>query len=299
MVGHQSLSTEAPDEIAQFKHQFSLLSSKSDKQRREALSYLTTRLSQDSFRTPVGTQAMLSRSLPLISDSSTPVRAQLIKLLRALPASEVKNSAPQVIMYVRAGLTHLSADISNDALGVMEWLLEVAGDHLASCPGGWVKTLNTFCALMGWSLSTPKSSWSSAPRAGIRAKHGQNYQRQITILGKFLRTGFQSEDSAVDTAALAFDYLEKLPRDPDAFAYLNLTGPTRDEEGEMYLDRESRQQVFHKKFLDAFRQGVEQAKKEAGMVGRAAAGLDQILSTAMDDFEPSAAISSQDLLELW
>ncbi|KAJ3498984.1 hypothetical protein NLG97_g689 [Lecanicillium saksenae] len=45
VMGHQSLSTEAPDVVQQFKHNLSLASSsRSDKQRKDALAYLTSQL---------------------------------------------------------------------------------------------------------------------------------------------------------------------------------------------------------------------------------------------------------------
>src|SRR5690349_4629716 len=129
-MGQQSLSTVAPDVIEQFKQSLSLTTSKSDKQRREALAYLTGQLSTQPPTNPVGTHAILTKLLPLISDSSTPVRSQLLKLLRTLPAAEVRHSTEKAIMFIRAGMTHLSADISNDSLGVMEWLLDTTADEL-------------------------------------------------------------------------------------------------------------------------------------------------------------------------
>lgn len=299
-MGQQSLSTTAPDVIQQFKHNLSLASSsKSDKQRREALAYLTSQLSSEPPVNPVGTHAVLAKLLPLISDSSTPVRNQLLKLFRALPEAEVKHSTEQAIMFIRAGMTHLSADISNDSLGVMEWLLDVAEDDLVSCPGGWVKTLNSFFASMGWSLTTSKAGWSSGSRTGLRAKDAQTYARQITTLSRFLQAGLRPETSIPDNASEYQDNLYRIPRESNAFDYLNLSGSRRDEEGEMYSNREARQRVFQRKFEEAMLRGVEQAKKEGGGTGRAAVLLDQVLLEGMGDYESSTAMDVQDLLDLW
>ena len=194
VVGQQSLSAVAPDIIQQFKHNLSLAASKSDKQRREALAYLTSQLSKEEPVNPVGTHLLLKKLLPLISDSSTPVRNQLLKLLRTLSPEEVKPCTESAVLYVRAGMTHLSADISNDTLHVLEWLLDVAGEDLVSCPGGWVKTLNTFCAMMGWTISKSKSNWTSGSRTNLRAKDTQSYALQMTVLTKFLREGFQADE---------------------------------------------------------------------------------------------------------
>ncbi|KAI9163283.1 Pre-rRNA-processing protein IPI1 [Paramyrothecium foliicola] len=301
VMGQQSLSTTAPDVTQQFKHNLSLASSsRSDKQRKEALAYLTSQLSAEPPVNPVGTHGVLAKLLPLISDSSTPVRSQLLKLMRELPEEEVSHCVEQTIMFVRAGMTHLSADISNDSLAVIEWLLEVAEDEIVACPGGWVKTLSTFCAMMGWPLSTTKSGWSSAPRPGLRAKDANTQARQIAALSRFLRAGLKAE--SVEDDDEDDEYLEsvyRMPRTSNTFEYLNLTGARRDEEGEIYPSREARQGIFYRRFFSTIEKHVEQAKKEGGATGRAAVNLDQALTDGMGDYEPATAMDTQDLLELW
>ncbi|RBQ68025.1 hypothetical protein FVER14953_02287 [Fusarium verticillioides] len=300
VMGHQSLSTVAPDVVQQFKHNLSLASSsKSDKQRREALAYLTSQLSAEPPINPVGTHAVLAKLLPLISDSSTPVRSQLLKLFRELPAEEVRHSVEQAIMFTRAGMTHLSADISNDSLGVMEWILDVAENDLIVCPGGWVKTLNSFCAMMGWALTTPKAGWSSGSRSGLRAKDASTYARQIAMLSRFLEAGLRPEAEIPEDESEIWDNLYRIPQDSNAFEYLNLYGTRRDEEGEMYPSRDARQRVFERRFLEAVLKGTDQAKKEGGATGRAAAGLDKVLQDGMGEYESSTAMDTQDLLSLW
>ncbi|KAI8682946.1 hypothetical protein LRP88_05086 [Fusarium phalaenopsidis] len=300
VMGQQSLSTVAPDVVQQFKHSLSLASgSKSDKQRREALAYLTSQLSSEPPTNPVGTHAVLAKLLPLISDSSTPVRSQLLKLLRVLPPAEVRHSVEKAIMFIRAGMTHLSADISNDSLGMMEWLLDVTEGDLVICPGGWVKTLNSFCAMMGWALSSSKAGWSSGSRSGLRPKDASTYARQITTLSRFIEAGLRHEEEIPDDESEIWDNLYRIPRDLNAFEYLNLYGSRRDEEGEMYPSRQARQRVFQRRFLEAIIKGADQAKKEGGATGRAAAGLDKVLEEGMGDYESSTAMDTQDLLSLW
>lgn len=300
VMGQQSLSTEAPEIPQQFKHSLSLAaSSKSDKQRREALAYLTSQLSSDNPYNPVGTHAVLTKLLPLVSDSSTPVRTQLLKLLKALPEDELRHCAEQSMLYIRAGMTHLSSDISNDALGYIEWLLDVAEDDLVTCPGGWVKTLNTFCAMMGWAAPTGKAGWSSGGKTALRAKDAATQARQITTLARFLDAGLREEESLGEDSDEVWENLYTVSRRPNPFEYLNLSGARRAEESEMYPSREARQQVFHKRFLDIMLKGADQAKKEGGATGRAASGLDQVLKQGMGDYESSAAMETEDLLELW
>ncbi|PFH59440.1 hypothetical protein XA68_12317 [Ophiocordyceps unilateralis] len=298
-VGRQSLSTTAPNVDEQFRHSLSLASSsRSDKQRQEALSHLTSQLSNEPPINPVGTRILLTKLLPLVSDSSTPVRSQLLKLLRTLPGDEVKHGVEHAIMYVRAGMTHLSSDVSGDALSVMEWLLDVADGELIACPGGWVKTLSTFCAMIGWSVSLSTGGWTGSAGVGLRRKDGQVLVRQMTALTRFLEAGFRAETAEDSDKSEYWQNLYRLPRAANAFAYLNLTGERRDAEGEMYPDREARQMIFQRKFLESVSKGVEKARKEGGPAGRAASSLDQVLRLGMGDFEQRAT-DSQDLLDLW
>lgn len=185
-------------------------------------------------------------------------------------------------------MTHLSVDIRSDTLNVMDWLLDVAGDEAVSCPGGWMKTLNSFSAMLGWnpsiSSATGSKGWTSASKATLgAAKGGQAQARQIQMLAKFLDVGFKTEDSIPSKPQAYWDNIYRLPRRPNPFSYLNLFGAARDEEGEMYPDRESRQTIFHKKWSKAIVKGTEEAKKEGGAVGRAAATLDHVLKDGLGD----------------
>ncbi|OAA72180.1 hypothetical protein ISF_01253 [Cordyceps fumosorosea ARSEF 2679] len=301
VMGHQSLSTEAPDVIQQFKHNLSLASSRSDKQRKDALAYLTSQLALDPPVNPVGTAAVLTKLVPLLSDSATPVRQQLLKLLRVLPGRDVPPVIEHTIMFIRAGMTHLSSDISGDALAAMDWLLDVAADELVTCPGGWVRTLTTFCAVMGWAVASSTKGWTAAAnaRTTLKPKDAQNRAKQIATLARFLQAGFRDEVAAEPTSAQFWDNLYRMPRSGNAFEYLNLFVAQRDEDAEMYPNKEARQQIFHKRFLDAILKGIDQAKKEGGVTGRAAVGLEQVLAKGMKDFEVSTALDTQDLLDLW
>ena len=302
-MAQQSLSTAAPDTVEKFKHHFSLaVSSKSDKQRQEGLAYLTSQLSIHDAVNPIGTHTLLSKLLPLVSDSATPVRSQLLKLFQTFPADQVRYAVEPAAMFIRAGMTHLSADISNDAINFMEWLLEAAREDLVSCPGGWVKTLNTFCAMLGWTVTAGKDGWTSGGRGNTaRGKASLNQTRAIGALTQFLKIGFESETPNERRPGDNSDSIYCVTRDPNAFAYLNITGSRRDEDGEMYSDRESRQRVFHRKFKVPIARGLDAAKKEGGTSGRAAAGLDQLLEGpgGMGDYEPAGAIETGDLLNLW
>lgn len=221
-----------------------------------------------------------------MSDGSASVRTQLLKLFRALPPAEVGPHVEKILMYIRGGMTHLSNDIRSDTLNALEWLLEVAGDETVSCPGGWLKTLNSFSSMLGWnpSVGSAMSSkgWTSASKATLGTKKGPEAQaRQIQVLAKFLQTGFSPEAQVPYSPRAYWDNLYRLPATPNPFAYLNLFGTPRDEESEMYPDRISRQRIFDTKWRAAISAGMDGAKKEGGTVGRAAATLDRALKSGL------------------
>ncbi|KAE9379995.1 hypothetical protein N431DRAFT_325150 [Stipitochalara longipes BDJ] len=291
VVNQQSLTTSAPSSSSQFAHYLSLASSsRSDTQRKDALSYLTTQLSSAPVNRPLPlpTSILLPKLLPLILDGSSSVRAQLLKFVRLLPASDVGDRAESALLYTRAGMTHLAAEIRVDALAILEWLLEVAKEDVVSCPGGWVKTMKSFMSMMGWASSSGSSKWTSASKASF-GKAGKAFPRQLLILAQFLKAGLvESEEVREVKSGGMFPLVDvekhMIPTRSNAFAHLNLFGSSRDEEGEMYIDREDRQRVFQKLFQPAVEAGMANAKKEGGEAGRAAAVLAKVLKEGMADY---------------
>ncbi len=262
------------------------INAKSDNQRRDALAYITNQLSANPPNNPVGTSGVLTKLLPVLSDGSSSVRTQLLKLFRALPPAEIPPNVEKILMYVRAGMTHLSNDIRSDTLNALEWLLDVAGEETVSSPGGWLKTLNSFSSMLGWNPTVGSAlsnkGWTSASKATLGTKKGPEAQvRQIQVLANFLQTGFRPEAPVPYSPMAYWDNIYRLPGTPNPFAYLNLFGTPRDEDSEMYPDRISRQRVFDAKWRAAISTGMTEAKKEGGTVGRAAATLDRALSSGL------------------
>ncbi len=186
-------------------------------------------------------------------------------------------------------MTHLAAEIRTDALAALEWLLEVAQEDVITCPGGWVKTLRSFMSMMGWATSSGSTKWTSASKASF-GKAGKAFPRQLLVLSQFLKAGLVEceAEGVVPVSGALFPLwdVEKhmIPTRSNAFAHLNLFGSSRDEEGEMYIDREDRQRVFEKRFQAAVLSGVENARKEGGEAGRAAAVLTKVLRDGMADY---------------
>ncbi|KAI9733219.1 MAG: rRNA processing protein [Claussenomyces sp. TS43310] len=298
VINQQSLTTTAPSRVAHFTHYVSLASSsKSETQRRDALSYLATTIASQPVDAPipVAPAVILPKLLPLILDGSANVRAQLLKLLRLMPPKDISARAEMILLYIRAGMTHLAADIRNDAVTTLEWLLESVKEETVACPGGWVKTLKAFMSMMGWTLSNGTTKWSSLAKVSF-GKGGKSAPRHLMVLAQFLTVGLGrrlTEEMIPRTRLFPFWDLNvhMIPTQSNPYSYLNLFGPGRDEEGEMYTERESRQRVFSQRFQSAVEKGVENGKKEGGEIGRAAAVLGKVLAEGMGDYSNTANYS--------
>jgi len=199
VLNQQSLSITAPSSSTQFTHHLSMLSSKSEAQRRESLAHLTTSIASRPIDSPLPqpVSVMLPSLVPLLLDGSNSVRTQLLKFLRALPKPEIEDHAAQLLPYIRAGMTHLAADIRVSAVEALSWLVDVAGSELVSCAGGWIKTLNCFLSLLGW--HTEESSKFGVNRSSFSKLGGTNGGRPMVkalqTLAEFLHAGIGTEAS--------------------------------------------------------------------------------------------------------
>jgi pre-rRNA-processing protein IPI1 len=285
----QSLSTAAPTLEAQCAHHLGLLNHKSDAQRRESLAYLTTVITNTPPTTPLPqpSSVIIPVAQRLILDGSNSVRQQLLKLLQSLPQIDIASHADQLLLHTRAAMTHLANEIRVFGLDVLDWLLGVAGDEVVSCAGGWVKMLKCFLSLLGWQ-SEATSKWSASKSFGKTDSKIQ--ARQMSALTAFLRAGICHAQAItpVVVSGCSFPLWQTehhlLSGRSNAYAHLNLFGATRDEEAEMYEDREDRQRVFHDRAETAVVKGLEQATKGGGELGRAAAQLRKVIKEGMTDF---------------
>lgn len=290
----QSLSENGVrDSTALFNHNLSLLSSKADTQRRDALVYLTTACGiRHNGTLPQPVSAIVEKAQPLVLDGSSQVRQQLLKLLDALPKDDLGN-VETLLMYIRAGMTHLSTDIKSSSLDAMDWLLTAQPEGVVSCAGGWIKILRTFQNLLSWTDAVPDGAHKGWSASKTSANLGSNklLVHQLRTLSRFLTIGLKRPDvqaervAAAQRAAQLFPFWHTdahlMPKKSNAFGYLNLFGTPRDVESEMYEDAEDRCEVFGELGLyDLFCAGVKEAKKEAGEVGRAAALAEKALKLA-------------------
>lgn len=287
VLNQQSLSTSAPSFNAQFAHSVSLLGSKSDTQRRESLAHLTTSISARPVDSPLPqpVSVMMPSLLPLVLDGSKNVRAQLLKLLKSIPVNELEGHASQLLPYIRAGMTHLAADIRMSSIELIAWLVSVLGDEVVSCAGGWIKTLNCFLAVLGW--HTDESSKWSANRASFAKSgtDGKPVAKTLVALAEFLKVGIapdadDSQDISITTIS-AFPLCDTeyhvAPSRGTPYTYLNLFGAVKDEEDAMYETVEDRLRVYRQRFQSSIQTGLAAAKQEGGETGRASAIVYKVL----------------------
>ena len=307
VLAHQSLSTDAPTQSMQFSHHLSLLSSHSSSQRRDSLAFLTAATISRPVNTPSPQpiSVLLPKLNPLILDGSNSVRSQLLRYLSTLPSLEFAPHIGQTLLYIRAGLTHLAADIRSSANDLLLWAIETCPNEVVSCTGGWVKTLKCLLTVLHWNPAsvTPgkaaavgANAWLSSLQAPIVGKlgfEGKIVVKTLNVLTAFLSAGLKEAHDA-DAGGTYYAkwpfplrYVEAHmpPNRSNAFTHLNLFGLPRDEESEMYVNREERQKIFQKRFQAIVSSGVEAAKREGGEMGRAAAGVAKVLAEGMEGFQ--------------
>lgn len=307
VLNQQSLSSNAPTSSALFAHQLSLLTSKQESQRKDALASLTNSLASRDPELPLPQPAVtiIHKVRPLLIDGSKSNRESALKLLRTLPADELGAHAADLILYIHVGLTHLSTSIRESVLEVLEFLLKTCPAETVGSPGSWVGTLRRFVTILGWHEGLPASktgignengvaattntkSWTSAPAVGgHKPADAKLRARQITALALFLEAGLkepvqQDGDAARRTAdmwPLSQIECHLMAARANPYGYLNLFGAVRDEEAEMYDDSQSRKEVYLEVLHANVMKGMGSAKREGGEIGRAAAGLDKVLSS--------------------
>lgn len=207
------------------------------------------------------------------------MRDQLLRLFQSFQVEEFRDHVVKVIPFVRAGMTHLSPDIQISTTEFLSWLLSAAGEEVVSCPGGWVKTLDSFTTLLGWKAMNNTSKWSSGKAAF--SKDAKKTTRVMQVLAQFLQTGFNDsntgfetmEKSMISSLPLWHTLQHSISGKSNAYSYLDLYGSQQVEENQILEDREDRVSVFDSRFRASVIMGVENAKQEGGEPGRAAGNL--------------------------
>jgi pre-rRNA-processing protein IPI1 len=290
IISQQSLSLTAPSVSSQFSHHVSLLTSRSESQRKESLAYLTTGVASRPVGSPLQlpTSTLLPKLCPLILDGSSGVRNQLLKVFQVLPDAEVADHAAKILPYIRAGMTHLAADIRMSAVSVLSWLTRVAGSEVVSCPGGWYRTLNCFMSVLGWNGEGEAKWASNKPMFAKSAVEGKPLIRNMQVLAEFVAAGLDDgidfNDAKEGNQRSSFPLWDVkhhyVPEKSNAYAYLSLFGIPKDDDNAMLEIREDRLRVFDERFRAVVELNLDSAKSEGGELGRAAALVTKALKGA-------------------
>ena len=234
---------------------------------------------------------ILPKALPLISDKSDGVRTQLLELFKALPPGDIGSHVEEILPHIRVGITSLATEIRISSLDVFEWVLEACGDDVVSCAGGWVKPLKCLVTILGWSRQLDTGGWSSyKPTHDITGSQSKLFVKTLNVMAAFVRVGLEKPPPVEEKPSRfhwTLRHLEPhmIPRVSNPYGYLNLFGPPRDEESREYPNRAERQRSFRKLFQPEIESGIEAVKKAEGEIGRAAAGLQLVISEGMRDYE--------------
>lgn len=288
IVLNQQINAEAPSSQAQFLHHVSLLSSRTDSQRKESLAFLAAAIvSEFSLRRslPMPTETLIEKAMPLALDSNAGVRSNLVKMLESLPESETADQIPRMLPYVRAAMTHLSQDIRKTALDILQYLLENAGKDLVSCAGGWTKTLECCVTLLSWKNLSAAETWT-ASKTSFRTDT-KFIARIISIVDRLLSEGLLEDqnndhgfDESIDCFPLWHFQHHIIPAKSTPYAYLGLFGRPPDDDSRVLDDRGERWMLFKEKYQKQFLHGIDGARKEGGDIGRVAGQLFKTIDTA-------------------
>lgn len=269
-----------------------MLVHKSDNQRRESLSYLTTAVSSALKGTllPQPMQLILEKAQPLILDGSSTVRIQLLRFLSALPKEDIRAHTEKLLLYTRAGMTHLASDIRSSSLDVLMWLLRSARQEVITCPGGWTRTLKCLLSLLGWAPDE-KAKWSTRkPGLGWFGSEPKLAVKQLTTLASFVDVGLRppaTDSMSAQRLAHPFPLCDVRPhmlREKTLnLANLNLFGTAKDEDSEVMDCISDRQLYFKNEIYPAISKGLEMARREGGDIGRAAGTLVKVLAVNLPD----------------
>ncbi|EXJ62848.1 hypothetical protein A1O7_03289 [Cladophialophora yegresii CBS 114405] len=270
IVLNQQLDVAAPTYSSVFLHQVSLLNSRSDSQRKDALAHLTNYVASSSpgEALPITTSSLLGSIYPLVLNGSSGVRNQLLKLLHALPKEDIRDHVHRALPYVRAGITHLSRDVRATAIDFLSFLIRIAGTDLVSCPGGWHQTLECLTTVLGWRSASSKASFAGDVKSTARI---MNVLSDLLLAGLLMdKLSSSQPDPLVTEFPLWRVETLLVATKSNVYAYLNLFGAQAEDDSQILDEQEDRLQNFNRHFRDPVLAGVEAAMKEGGELGRAA-----------------------------
>ncbi|KAF2458348.1 Rix1 complex component [Lineolata rhizophorae] len=291
----RALTTSArpSSSAAQLSHNLSLLSHRSDAARRDALAHILSAIALAPASAPAA--LIVPKVAPLLLDSSSSVRGATLAVLRALTTEDVALRAPKLLLYARAGATHLSGEIKDFALDVLSFLLQSAGEETVSCPGGWVKTVGCLVTVLRWSGKSGATN-GMGQGVGVVGRDAKLLVKQLGALTSVLEVGLGVTSDKMDkdgipkrrvfwppTFPVYHAYQHAMPSWSRPYARLNLFGRPPDSDDARYEDTGERRRVFREKYERDVLAGVGECVRLGGEVGRTAKRLGKVVEEGMAD----------------
>lgn len=136
---------------------------------------------------------LIAHLAPLILDTSSSVRTELVGLLNALSPQVVPKEAlhphiSMLLLYIQSAMTHIQSDIRSDSTKFVSWILGIG--HLEVVRAAWAKVLTSFAGLLGWTVSGQEKSRIQLSRGSESLVGNANVTgRHIAALHEFLFAG--------------------------------------------------------------------------------------------------------------
>ncbi|MCJ1467218.1 rRNA processing protein [Pseudocyphellaria aurata] len=284
VVHQQSLREDEPSKSDLISKQITSLNSQNDKKRREALTYLKN-LPVAELSDAIQTEGLLPKLLQLTLVVNHQVRREAVVVLSLIPPEQAAEYVEQMLPFVRAGLTHLAANIAATSLELLDWLIKSCGEQLVSCRGGWVKTLKCFLVMLRWTSEAKTSGWVFN-RSSV-GKQASSLARCLQVLAAFLETGLRrpKEDCAKVPIFPIVSTLGTISPTATAttFSYLDLFGEVPDNDNAECNDVDTRKRVVAESFQIPLGKGLAALLEDGGHVGAAAWQAVENLQMGMTD----------------
>lgn len=254
--------------------------------RKEDLQFLAKLLKAPEA--PLRDAGQIQQILPKILEAtlvvSEDVRDAAVLVLKSIPDHLADDHIEQILPFVRAGITHLAANVAGTSLEILTWLIRSQGDRLVSCKGGWVKTLKCFLVMLRWTAEARTGGWTFS-RSSYRDNNfqGESLVKCLSVLGPFLRTGLmRPRKNRVPMSELP-DYPLSgrigaiLPtKAKGGFSCLDLFGSPLDDENCECPDVDTRKEALET-FRPALEQGLSALSQDGGPLAEAAKEAAEIL----------------------
>lgn len=262
-------------------------------------------------------KSILVAVTPLLTDSAQTVRASSLDLLKTLPAAAIAANASFIALYIHAAMTSIDPSVRAKSTLALEVVLDRAPEPV--CRVAWAKLLASFITLLGWTNSRPGSGGATkgglnssamvvttsldfgASSSKIAAVHLQSLYKLLAA-GVNYGTTKSGQDSS-DSDGLEGDgkvengsslFMAKFLVPSTSMPYLSLAlfggakhgGSGSDSSSSttnviITEDVESRVELL-RKHQDALVNGLDQALKEGGEIGRVAKLIQALVKSQIE-----------------